>query len=251
MNKGQRWMIGGALVAVLILVVGWFFVVSPVRSKTTDQKAQTADLDAANAQLQVKLNQLVTQNKSVTDKQAELSNIGAEVPSDPHLPQLIRSLSASAGDSGVDMVSLTPTAPSAPSSAGSSVTLGTTGTSSTTSAAGGSGAVTPTPHAASASYQTIAVALTLNGDYSGIEEFLQHLQTMKRIFVVNSIQLAPTGAATATGITAEQTPNGSAQTVHTLTVTLNGDVFMTDPSTTAISLPALNGTTSGTTSGNS
>ena len=234
MNKRQMWIGGGAVLAVLILVAGWFLVVSPVRSDTSKTKAQTASVVSDNDRMQAQLNQLIALKKNVTDKQAELSNIAAEIPGDPQLPRLIRQLTGIAGDAGVDLVALTPSQPTAPTT---STPTGATslGSSSPT----GSTATHVAPRAAADTYLTIPVALQVQGDYAGLEEFLQRLETLKRIFILGQIALTPGSSLGAT--TAAQLPDGSTGDLHILNATLTGSVFMTDATNIAINLPALNG----------
>lgn len=234
MSKRNLWVAGGAVASLLVLVAGWFLAVSPVRHKTSDTKAATATLNAQNDVLQTQLNQLIAQDKGVTAKQAQLANIGSEIPSDPHLPQLIRTLSSAASKSAVDMVSLTPSAPTA-SNVGAT-TLSPTAPTSSAGAAGAGAAAS-----AGATYQTIPVALQVQGDYAGLEEFVRELETMKRIFVVTQVGLSPNAGAGAQSNTVQRTPGGQTQTIHTLTATFTGSIFMTDASTTSISLPALSG----------
>ena len=231
MNKRQTWVAGGAVLAALILVAGWFLVVSPVRHDTSKTKAQTAQVQSDNDRLQEQLNQLIALKPGVVGKQAQLQNIAAEIPGDPQLPKLIRQLTTMASDSNVDVVSFTPSTPTAPTS-----------TSANGSVSLGSAARTPGSHVAVAdTYMTVPIALQVNGDYASLEEFLQHLETVKRIFVVNQITLAP---ANSPGITTfNQSPNGTVETQHTLNATLSASVFMTNPSNVSDDLPALDGTT--------
>jgi len=200
--------IGGAA-AVLVLVVGWFLLISPTHGSTNDTTTATAGVVSSNATLQQQIVQLKEQSKAYTAKQAELSSIGQQVPSDPQQPALIRALSQAASDDGVDLVSLTPGA-------------------AVPAAAAGVGA---------ASYSTLPYTLQVEGDYTGMQQFMLSLEQLKRIFLVQQLNLAPaTGAA---GGSAGRLPDGDPQTKHTLTATIGGAVYTTDASTTTSSLPAL------------
>ena len=49
MNRMRTWSLGAAGVAVLVLVAGWFLLVSPTKSKVSDLNSQTAAQQASNA----------------------------------------------------------------------------------------------------------------------------------------------------------------------------------------------------------
>src|SRR3954470_20371600 len=73
-SQAERlWMIGGALVALVLLLIGYFFFISPQRSDTADVDAQVESVQSSNDVLQARLNKLRTQNQDI----AQFENLAA------------------------------------------------------------------------------------------------------------------------------------------------------------------------------
>ena len=58
MNSTRTWTLGTAVVAVLLLVAGWFLLVSPQRSAAADLRDQVTAQQAANDAIALKTKQL-------------------------------------------------------------------------------------------------------------------------------------------------------------------------------------------------
>jgi Tfp pilus assembly protein PilO len=88
----RLWLVGGALGAVLLLAIGWFFFISP-------QQAQTGKLadDAGAAQLQLtalrhRLTQLRQQNTRLPEYRAQLATAQQALPTTSGLSDFVRQL---------------------------------------------------------------------------------------------------------------------------------------------------------------
>lgn len=221
MNSIRTWSAGTAVAAVLLLIAGWFLMISPQRSEAADLRDQVAAQQTRNDQIALKTKQLQAQFASLPERQAQLAEIKQQMPDNPALPSLIRDLSSFAESAGVTLDSVAPGAPApvtpAAPPAGQPV------------AAPGSGAAATT----TSGLVSIPTTVTAVGSYSDLTLYLQKLQTkMRRALLVNTVGLAPAAGAkggTATG---------------DLTLTITGEIFvMNDAASAAPTAPVAPTTT--------
>ena len=213
MSKTRTWSAATAGVCVLLVLAAWFLLIGPKRAEAASLRDQTVAQDQANQQTRVKIQQLKAQYAQLPVKQAELAVIKQQLPDNPALPSLIRTLSAMADSAGVTLVSLAP-APPAPF-AGAAAPVAATVTVP--------GAAAP---ASSTQLLGIATTLVVKGDFASTTLFLQKLQAasaatgpsqMSRAFLVQSVKVAPDSTSdTGTG----KAPKGQVQ------MTLTGQVFV-------------------------
>src|SRR5689334_11794591 len=111
MSNTRPWILGAAALSVLLAVAAWFLLISPERSKAADLKSQRTAQIARNQQLELDIAQLKADFNSLPAKQAELAKIKQQLPSNPALPTMIRSLSSIAKDSGAGITSVSPGTP--------------------------------------------------------------------------------------------------------------------------------------------
>ena len=194
----RLWLGGGAAVAILIMVVGWFFVISPQLSATAAIRDQADSAQLQNSVLQAKNSKLRKENDNVATLRAGLAAALAELPSDGGLPSFTRQLSAQATANSVSLTSVLvgavlPVAGAVAAPAAASTTE--TGTAA--------GTTTAAPAATSAGgLMQIPVSLVVTGLGKNDIAFLKALQvTGPRRALVSAIQLAPSGGGAATGIT--------------------------------------------------
>ena len=221
MTKTRTWSAATAGLCVLLILAAYFLLIAPKRAEAADLRDQTVAQDQANQQTQVKTQQLKAQYAQLPAKQAELAVIKQQLPDNPALPGLIRTLSAMADASGVTLVSLAP-APPAPFA-------GTAVPAAPVVAPAAAGKVASAGTAASGTTQLFGIAtnLVITGDYAGSTLFIQKLQAasargsgsqLSRAFLVQSIKVAPF-AATNVGTTS-MAKKGQVQT------TVTGQVFI-------------------------
>ena len=219
MTKTRTWSAATAGLCVLLILAAYFLLIAPKRAEAADLRDQTVAQDQANQQTQLKTQQLKAQYAQLPAKQAELAVIKQQLPDNPALPGLIRTLSAMADASGVTLVSLAP-APPAPFA-------GTAAPAARVAAPGAaaSGA------AASGTTQLFGIAtnLVITGDYAGSTLFIQKLQAasargsgsqLSRAFLVQSIKLAPFAQVDTGTAATSVAKKGQVQT------TVTGQVFI-------------------------
>jgi Tfp pilus assembly protein PilO len=233
LTKIQQWVAIAAAAIVIVLVAGWFFVVSPQRAKAKALTAQTAGQRGRTAGLRTQLDVLQVQSKEVPAKLAELARFGKQVPSSPLLPALIRSLSVATASAGVDLVSIAPSTPAPLVTATPATTVpspavaspGAAAASPAPAASAGAPAAGPSaaaPAPAVSALQAITLALKVNGSYAQLEQFVANLEGLQRVFLVNGYALGPSSAGGKPG-----SSGGTCASTCLLSLDLTGQVFTT------------------------
>jgi hypothetical protein len=213
-------LIAGAVV-LLVLLVGWFLLVAPQRSKAADLGGKIADTQNQIVATQAYVNSPVTK-QSVHD----LKRLQTALPDDPRMSQILRQLSGVAGTAGISLDTITPAA-AVPSSGG----------------------------------EAVPITLAVTGHYQNISRFLQILrskvqvrgtaiQGAGRLYSVDGIQfaggatVAPSGAGGAAATTGT-TPAGGGAIAATLN--LNAFIYNTAPVAPTTTTPTGSDTTATTT----
>ena len=221
MTETRKWTLGAVLVAVLILVAGWFLLISPKRADVAELQTQTeAQLDE-NSSLQTEIAVLKEQNKDLPEKQAELAALQTKIPQAPDLAGYVRELQDLGRQSGVAFTSLTPAAP---------VSIGDT-------AAAVQGAALP-PEALAA----INVDMVVTGGYFEITKFMNELETSARYTLVSGYTIGQVETSVESDpAAADEATTGPAD----LTATINARIYLvpstpevTDSSSTTAPAPA-------------
>ena len=161
----NRTIAGGALAAVLVLAVWWMFVFSPVRSDTSKVNAEIDSAKADTQSLEAENKQLEDLQARAPELQADLDRLSAAVPTSPELASFIDAANALGVETGVTWVS-----------------------------------VSPTPPAAGGSADTVQLSMELEGGYFQVLDYLNRLESMPRLVVVDQVSLsASEDTATNTG----------------------------------------------------
>jgi Tfp pilus assembly protein PilO len=179
----------GIGVAVVIL---WFVALyGPQSSALSKARKRANDAAQQTATLRDQLNRLQQAQQSQPLKQSQLETLRVAIPDTPNLAQFILDANDAASRAGIDFLSITPTPPSSSSQG-----------ATTPTPAGGGGGAAPVP---------IRVAMTASGGYFQVLDFVNRLNSLPRIVVVDSLQMSAAGSAAA------------------LTVSLAERIFTTSP----------------------
>ena len=112
MNRMRTWSLGAAGLAFLVLVAGWFLLISPTKAKVSDLQTQTASQMQTNIGLETQLAAARRcRTRTCPKQEAKLAKIRQHLPATPALPTYVRTLTKIAHDSGVKLVLVTPTPP--------------------------------------------------------------------------------------------------------------------------------------------
>ncbi len=99
---------------------GWFFLISPQKSQTSDLKSQIAPAQTRNQLLQSKLSTLRQQSKNLDQYKATLTRDQPALPSTSGLPDFLRDVQSLGGQTQVNVSSVTIGAPAPLSASGAS-----------------------------------------------------------------------------------------------------------------------------------
>lgn len=192
MTRTRQWSLLAVAAVMVVLLAGWFLLISPQNSHAKSLRSDAATQEQTNLSLRSTLARLTAQSEQVAVDQARLAAISAEMPPTPALASYIRTLSTTAAAAHVDLISITPSQPTqvvirsapvavavAPSAAAGKTT---TPTRSVPTGAGG------------VPLQTINVVLHVNGDYFAIQTFVKKLESLQRTTLITSVAVSP-GAA--------------------------------------------------------
>lgn len=192
-----------AVIALLIVVIGWFLVISPTQTATADTLANIESEQNRTVQLTTALNTLKAQYEDLDASRAELDDISVQVPSTAETADFRRTLVARATTSGVTILSLTTglstAVDTAPAPTEPSDTTGDAAATDTEAAASPSPSPDPTepgsdapavPIAAGQALVGIPLEITVLGTYASARSFIASLQTVDgRLFVVSGLGL--------------------------------------------------------------
>ncbi len=158
-------MVVGALVVLLVGTLWYRVVYSSMESKASKAKTAMHDAETQSANLRQSLSASTSPKKKTADISSKA--MLAAVPSDTAEATFLREIDAIRVSSGADWQTITPS--------------------------------TPTP---SVGVTTVNVAITAQGSEDAVARYIAELSTMKRVFVVDSISITPSGSTTAAGSSA-------------------------------------------------
>jgi Tfp pilus assembly protein PilO len=191
LDSTAKWYGGAALAAVLVLLAGYFLLVSPTRSTADEVSAQVQAQNDANDATQLRIDALKAQYKNLPDLQKDLAALQTHLPTTPQMPALLRSLSTAAARSGVTLVSVTPANPTALS------TNGQAAGPLTSANASAPGAVSDYP-----------VAIAIQGNFANVKLFMASLEAIPRSVLVTGLNVTRAGESQG-GVDASSTANGA------------------------------------------
>jgi Tfp pilus assembly protein PilO len=239
MTPTRRWLVIGAVAALVVLAAGWLLVVKPQKSKVSDINTQTAQQNSTNALLLTQISSLQSEQKELPQQQLALQKFSTEVPDTAGEPTLIRQLTTAAQRSDVELVSIAPgTAAELTSSAAATSTTSTLG------------AAAPS----AATLYDLPVSLSIIGSYANVESFFNAVEHLARATLITSFTICPeVSAGVGTGCTGPAEPTNKVAPPGSVGATLAADVFYspldatTAPTSTTQTLtPATTATTPAT-----
>lgn len=113
MNARTR-LILAVVVAVLAVLLAFFFLIRPRQSELADVQAQVETEENLTITLRAQLARLQELQRNAPELQAELDRIRDLVPQEHEVPNFIFQVTAAAAQSGVEVIQLTPELPKTP-----------------------------------------------------------------------------------------------------------------------------------------
>lgn len=203
MDKNRLWVIGSVLVMVVVVVAGWFVAVQPQLAAKAVADSQRAGVEQVNTAHEVLLATLKQDFEKIDELKAELAPLDASVPSGTDIAAFVDQLDLLSGAAGVTLTGIT-VADAAPyTSVATPVVAPVEGApvpestpAPTESAPPAVPAPTPpvagTPPVTnslitSTNFASLAVQVTVTGDYSSVLNFVNGLQTGTRLFLATGL----------------------------------------------------------------
>lgn len=189
----RLWLVGGGLAAFVMMLVGYFFLISPERdnTKTVDDQVSAAQLQTVT--LQQRIDALTVQNKDLPKYRANVAQLRRALPSTSGLPDFLRTLQSLGNATLADVTSLTvgpPTDVSAFTAASPSGGATSTSSGGTTPAVATNG-----PH-----LYALSITAQVTGATSQLAEFLDQLQSVQpRAVLISHITIGDGAAQSAGG----------------------------------------------------
>jgi Tfp pilus assembly protein PilO len=175
--------------AVVGLLIFWFvFLWGPQGSRLSDARDRQEAALREQQDLRVRIARLRSLQAGEPQKRAQLESLRVAIPDEPNLAQFILDANTAATASGINFLSISP---SPPAPAG-----GTGGATATTTPA-------TTPGSAAGPPAVVGLQLSVSGGYFQIVDFVNRLNGLSRLVVIDSLSLAAGGQTTpgATGLT--------------------------------------------------
>lgn len=184
----------GILVGVLVVALWWTMLLKPTRAKVAKAKTDAQTQEDKLAPLQTQLAQARRDAAHAAEFKAQLQSLQLALPDTPALAAFIRNANGIASAAGVSWQSVTH--------------------------------ATPTPGADGV--VSITVGMQVQGTYGQILDYLGRLAAMKRLMVVDNLQLSPSASGTSAGSTpAANASTGPFSGGDQLTATISARMFAT------------------------
>src|SRR5207253_7428218 len=164
---------------VLVLLIWFAALWGPQSSALSKAKQRAAQAEQQRDTLTDELTRLRASKRDEPLKRSQLETLRVEVPDDPNLAQFILDANDAASKAGIDFLSITPSPPSAATTPGA-----------TTPGAATPGAATPGGTTGGAAPVPVKLSMSITGGYFQVLDFVNRLDRLPRIVVVDSLSLS-------------------------------------------------------------
>lgn len=197
MDKNRIWMIGSALLIVVVLALGFMLGVQPQLSVAADANAQRSTVESTNQQQEAALAKLKKDFESIATLKADLAALSVSVPDGTDVPAFVDQLNATANANGVVLSGITISdaqayTPVAPQAIPAATAEGTTTSETPSTPAPQPTAVPGSPPVSNAlittdNFASLAVQVKVVGSYAQVLDFVSGLQAGKRLMLVDAL----------------------------------------------------------------
>ncbi len=105
--NGGIWVVGGAVIGVIVIVLAWFGLASPLLATAAEADQQRESIEAINDAERIVLAQMKEQYESLDELQVQLEELRLSVPGDRDLNAYFDQLADAAGAAGVVLEDVT------------------------------------------------------------------------------------------------------------------------------------------------
>jgi type IV pilus assembly protein PilO len=156
MNRNDRNILILGLLGIVILVIGFYFLLlSPLLGRLNEQAQARDDKQAQLAQVQQEVNQLEEIRRNSPEIERQLLELSKRIPTQPQIPTFVVQVQEIADASGVTQLSVEPGDAAAPAGGGD--------------------------------YQVIPVTMQFNGTYDEMQDFLLRMRNLARLVAVTDV----------------------------------------------------------------
>ena len=156
MNRNDRNILILGILGIVIIVVGYYFLLlSPLLQRLDEQAQAREDKQAQLEQVQQEVNELEEVRRNSPEIQSQLLELSKRVPTQPQIPTLVVQVEEIADASGVTQLSVDPEPPTAPAGGGD--------------------------------YQVVPVTMTFDGTYDQMQDFLLRTRNLTRLLTVTDL----------------------------------------------------------------
>jgi Tfp pilus assembly protein PilO len=205
----RLWLIGGAVGAFLMLVIGYFMLISPQRSNTQSVRDQITTAQEQAMTLQQRINALTAQSKDLPKYQSQLASLQEALPSESGLPDFLRTLQSLGNETLAQVTSLTVGQPSIVAAGAGAPAVSPTTTEAAPTEAAPTETTAPTttattPTSSTAGVYALSITAQVTGSMKQLGDFLEQLQTVQpRAVLITSVAVGggPSSSASSAGQT--------------------------------------------------
>jgi type IV pilus assembly protein PilO len=156
MSRNDRNILILGILGIVIIVVGYYFLLlSPLLQRLDEQAQAREDKQAQLEQVQQEVNELEEVRRNSPEIQSQLLELSKRVPTQPQIPTLVVQVEEIADASGVTQLSVDPEPPTAPAGGGD--------------------------------YQVVPVTMQFDGTYDQMQDFLLRTRNLTRLVTVTDL----------------------------------------------------------------
>ena len=157
MSRNDRNILILGILGIVIIVVGYYFLLLSPLLQRLDEQAQAREAKQAQLeQVQQEVNELEEVRRNSPEIQSQLLELSKRVPTQPQIPTLVVQVEEIADASGVTQLSVDPEPPTAPAGGGD--------------------------------YQVVPVTMLFNGTYDQMQDFLLRTRNLTRLVTVTELR---------------------------------------------------------------
>jgi type IV pilus assembly protein PilO len=157
MNRNDRNILILGILGIVIVVIGFYFLLlSPLLQSLNEQAQAREDKQAQLEQVQQEVNELEEVRRNSPEIQRQLLELSKRVPTQPQIPTFVVQVQEIADASGVTQLSVDPEPPAAPAGGGD--------------------------------YQVVPVTMTFDGTYDQMQDFLLRTRNLTRLVTVAELR---------------------------------------------------------------
>jgi Tfp pilus assembly protein PilO len=189
-TKSTPWIVGAALVSIVILAMSWLLAISPSMAAADESRNQAALQQDKNVVLKRQIATLAEQFTHLEEYKTSLAAIRAQIPQQSDLTAVNTELQGLAASAGATLTTITVSTPISFSPAGAPAAAAAPATGSDpTGTATAAPAATPATATVPAGVYAIPITIVLVGTYDAATAFLSSFQTgATRIYLATSIE---------------------------------------------------------------